>query len=71
MPKATTEQVAASLHAHEVQCEERWKTIFSETSDIKDQITDLHKTIRTGTFGLLGFAGALIIALLSGILPLN
>lgn len=71
MPKATTEQVAANLHAHEVRCEERWKTIFSETSEIKDQITDLHKTIRTGTLGLLGFAGALIIALLSGILPLN
>ena len=33
--RQTTSDVAANLHAHEVRCEERWKTIFSETSDIK------------------------------------
>jgi hypothetical protein len=71
MPKATTEQVAANLHAHEVKCEERWKTIFKETSEIKDEIAALNKIIRTASFGLLGFTGALIITLLSGILTVN
>ena len=71
MAKATTAEVAANLHAHEVKCEERWKTIFSETKEIKQEIASLNKVIRTGTFGLLGFTGALIIMLLSGILPLN
>jgi len=71
MARATTAEVAANLHAHEVKCEERWKTIFSETKEIKQEIASLNKVIRTGTFGLLGFTGALIIMLLSGILPLN
>jgi len=69
--RATTEQVAANLHAHEVKCEERWKTIFKETNEIKEEIAGLNKTIRAGTLGLLGFAGALIISLLSGVLPLQ
>jgi len=69
--KATTAEVAANLHAHEVKCEERWKTIFKETGEIKDEISSINKTIRVSALGLFSFAGALIIALLSGILPLN
>ena len=38
--RPTTADVAANLHAHEVKCEERWKTIFSETADIKKEIDD-------------------------------
>ena len=38
MPKATTEQVAASLHAHEVQCEERWKTIFARIEGVENTL---------------------------------
>jgi hypothetical protein len=69
--KATTEQVAANLHAHEVKCEERWKTIFSETSEIKQEISNINNTIKMATFGVFGFIGALFIALISGVLPLQ
>ena len=65
MAKATTAEVAANLHAHEVKCEERWKTIFKETGEIKEEISGINKTIRVATFGLLSFAGAIILALLS------
>lgn len=65
MAKATTAEVAANLHAHEVKCEERWKTIFKETGEIKEEISGINKTIRIATFGLLSFAGAVILALLS------
>lgn len=71
MARATTAEVAANLHAHEVKCEERWKTIFSETKDIKEEIAAINKTIRLATLSILSFAGALIIALITGLLPLN
>ena len=70
-PRPTTADVAANLHAHEVKCEERWKTIFSETADIKQEMASINQTIRMATFGLFGFIGTLLIALLSGILPIN
>jgi len=70
-PRPTTSDVAADLHAHEVRCEERWKTIFNETADIKEEIAAINKTIKGGTLALLSFAGALIIALISGVLPLQ
>ncbi len=70
-PRPTTSDVAANLHAHEVRCEERWKTIFSETSDIKLEMAEINRTMRMATFGLLGFVGTLLIAVLSGMFPLN
>ena len=59
------------LRTHEVQCEERWKTIFSETSDIKLEMAEINHTMRMATFGLFGFVGTLLIAVLSGMFPLN
>ena len=64
-------EIEKEMHAHEIQCEERWKTIFKETGEIKDEISSINKTMRVSALGLFRFAGALIIALLSGILPLN
>ena len=69
--RPTTADVAADLHAHEVKCEERWKTIFSETADIKQEISNINQTIKMATFGVFGFIGALLIAILSGFLPVN
>ena len=69
--RPTTADVAANLHAHEVKCEERWKTIFSETADIKEEISNINQTIKMATFGLFGFIGALLIAILSGVFPIN
>ena len=70
-PRPTTADVAANLHAHEVKCEERWKTIFSETADIKQEMADINQTIKMATFGLFGFVGTLLIAILSGVFPIN
>jgi hypothetical protein len=33
--RKTAHDVDSSLKIHEAKCEERWKTIFSETADIK------------------------------------
>jgi len=69
--RPTTADVAANLHAHEVKCEERWKTIFSETADIKREMSDINQTMKMATFGVFGFIGALIIAVLSGMFPVS
>ena len=69
--RPTTADVAADLHAHEVKCEERWKTIFKDTNEIKAEIAGINQPIKMGTFGLFGFIGALLIAIISGFLPIN
>ena len=51
--RPTTADVAANLHAHEVKCEERWKTIFSETADIKEEISNINQTIKWPPLGCL------------------
>ncbi len=42
--RKTAHDVAADLRTHEAKCEERWKTIFAETEDIKKEINDLNGT---------------------------
>ena len=64
--RKTASDVSADLRAHEAKCEERWKTIFAETDEIKKEINDLNKTIRIATFGSIGFLSTLLIALVSG-----
>ena len=64
--RKTVSDVSADLREHEAKCEERWKTIFAETEEIKKEINELNKTIRIATFGSIGFLSALLIALVSG-----
>jgi|TARA_X000001382_G_scaffold130123_1_gene123992 chaperonin cofactor prefoldin len=64
--RKTVSDVSADLREHEAKCEERWKTIFAETEEIKKEINDLNKTIRIATFGSIGFLSTLLIALVSG-----
>tara|TARA_R110002020_G_scaffold202084_1_gene405056 strand:+ start:1007 stop:1222 length:216 start_codon:yes stop_codon:yes gene_type:complete len=66
--RKTVSDVSADLREHEAKCEERWKTIFAETEEIKKEINDLNKTIRIATFGSLGFLSTLLIALVSGVM---
>jgi len=68
--KKTVSDISADLRAHEAKCEERWKTIFAETNEIKKQINDVNKTIRIATFGSIGFLGTLLIALVSGVVAI-
>tara|TARA_R100001086_G_scaffold221701_1_gene139024 strand:+ start:968 stop:1198 length:231 start_codon:yes stop_codon:yes gene_type:complete len=73
--KNTVQSVASDLEKHEAKCEERWKTIFRETSEIKEEVSDLHKTLRMAVFGCFGFLGTLLITvvgtLIAGLIPLN
>lgn len=69
--KPTVQSVSSQLNSHEAKCEERWKTIFRETEEIKSQVADLNKTLRMAVFGCFGFLGTLLIAIISGLLPLN
>ena len=69
MPNRTTVQsVASDLKSHEAKCEERWKTIFKETAEIKQEMNDLNKTLRIAMFGTLGFIGTLLIAFVTTVL---
>ena len=43
--RTTVQSVASDLKSHEAKCEERWKTIFKETAEIKQEMNDLNKTL--------------------------
>jgi len=60
--RTTVQSVASDLKSHEAKCEERWKTIFRETAEIKQEMNDLNKTLRIAMFGTFGFIGTLLIA---------
>ena len=64
------EQVAANLEKHEAICAERWKTIFSETADIKKEMSDLNGTLKMAMFGTFGFMSTLLIAFLTGVVAI-
>ena len=65
--RTTVQSVASDLKSHEAKCEERWKTIFAETEEIKAQINDLNGTLKMAMFGTFGFMATLLLASLTGI----
>jgi|TARA_R100001129_G_scaffold95429_1_gene65032 hypothetical protein len=66
--KMTVKDVAERLTKLETISHERWKTAFNEFSDIKEEITRINLTIKTATFGVFGFLGALSIAVVTSML---
>tara|TARA_R100000541_G_C1866908_1_gene80185 strand:- start:511 stop:726 length:216 start_codon:yes stop_codon:yes gene_type:complete len=68
--RKTASDVDSSLKIHEAKCEERWKTIFSETADIKKEINDLNGTLKMAVFGIFGFMATLLIASLTGVVAI-
>jgi hypothetical protein len=66
--RKTAHDVDSSLKIHEAKCEERWKTIFSETADIKKEMNDLNATIKMAAFGGFGFMATLLVVILTGVL---
>ena len=64
----TVNDVAERLTKLETISHERWKTAFNEFSDIKEEITRINLTIKTATFGVFGFLGALSIAVVTSML---
>tara|TARA_R100001463_G_scaffold132587_1_gene193353 strand:- start:568 stop:783 length:216 start_codon:yes stop_codon:yes gene_type:complete len=65
--RKTANDVAADLRTHEARCEERWKTIFAETEEIKKEINDLTGMLRMAMFGTFGFMATLLVAFLTGV----
>lgn len=68
--RKTAHDVSADLRAHEAKCEERWKTIFAETAEIKKEMSDLNSTLRMAMFGGFGFMATLLIAFLTGVVAI-
>ena len=68
--RKTASDVDSSLKIHEAKCEERWKTIFSETADIKKEMSDLNGTLKMAMFGTFGFMSTLLIAFLTGVVAI-
>ncbi len=66
--RKTAHDVSADLRAHEAKCEERWKTIFAETAEIKQEMNELNATIKMAAFGVFGFMATLLVAILTGVL---
>jgi hypothetical protein len=68
--RKTANDVSADLRAHEAKCEERWKTIFAETAEIKQEMNELNNTLRLAMFGVFGFMATLLIAFLTGVVTI-
>ena len=68
--RKTASDVHSDLKSHEAKCEERWKTIFKETAEIKKEMSDLNGTIKMAVFGTFGFMATLLIASLTGVVAI-
>ena len=68
--RKTASDVHSDLKSHEAKCEERWKTIFKETAEIKEEMNDLNRTLRMAMFGTFGFMATLLLASLTGIVAI-
>jgi len=68
--RKTASDVHSDLKSHEAKCEERWKTIFKETAEIKQEMSDLNGTLKMAVFGTFGFMATLLIASLTGVVAI-
>ena len=68
--RKTASDVHSDLKSHEAKCEERWKTIFKETAEIKQVMNDLNGTLKMAVFGTFGFIATLLIASLTGVVAI-
>ena len=68
--RKTASDVHSDLKSHEAKCEERWKTIFKETAEIKQEMNDLNGTLKMAVFGIFGFMATLLIASLTGVIAI-
>jgi len=68
--RKTASDVHSDLKSHEAKCEERWKTIFKETAEIKKEMSDLNGTLKMAVFGTFGFMATLLIAYLTGVVAI-
>ena len=60
--KPTVASVHTDLKSHEKMCEERWKTIFNETADLKDEIRSVNLQLKAGLGILVVGMGSILSA---------
>ena len=68
--RKTASDVHSDLKSHEAKCEDRWKSIFKETAEIKKEMSDLNGTLKMAVFGTFGFMATLLIASLTGVVAI-
>ena len=56
------QDLEVQFKVHETQCEERWKTIFNETSDLKHEIRSVNIQLKAGLGILVVGMGSILSA---------
>jgi ATP-dependent protease HslVU (ClpYQ) peptidase subunit len=59
-------ELATRFSAHEVQCEERWKTVFARLEIMENKMDRLHSLSLTATGTVIIFLAGIILTLLNG-----
>ena len=58
-------EIEKEMHAHEIQCEERWKTTFNRLEDIDANLRRIEGKIMLGAGSLILFLAGVIVTLLT------
>ena len=58
-------EIEKEMHAHEIQCEERWKTTFNRLEDIDTNLHRIESKIVVGAGTLILFLAGVIVTLLT------
>ena len=58
-------EIEKEMHAHEIQCEERWKTTFNRLEDIDANLHRIESKIMVGAGSLILFLAGVIVTLLT------
>jgi len=61
-------EIEKEMHAHEIQCEERWKTTFNRLEDIDVNLRRIESKIMVGAGSLILFLSGVIVTLLTRVL---
>ncbi len=59
----TNHRLENELHAHEVMCEERWKTTFDRLGKLEDSLLRIESRMMAVSGALILFLGGLIVTL--------
>ena len=66
MEQPDLNELHTKFSAHEVQCEERWKTIFGRREDIEKKMDKMQNMLLGATGTVILFLGGIILTLLNG-----
>jgi len=60
--RPSVQSVAADLSQHEAQCAERWRTIFNETNELKQEVKSINLQLKAGLGILVVGMGSILSA---------